>query len=63
MWRLSRRWPRAWATAPELADVGVLGGQGAGLLALLDKYFLDRTFNGVDLKADTAWLQRLAILD
>ena len=41
----------------------MLGGQGAGLLALLVKYFLDRTFNGVDLKADTAWLQRLAILD
>ena len=37
--------------------------EGAGLLALLDKYFLNRTFNGVDLKADTAWLQRLASLD
>ncbi len=52
MWRLSRRW----SDAPALANVRLLGGQGAGLLALLDKYFLDKNFNGVDLKADTAWL-------
>ena len=59
------------------ADVGVLSEQGVGVAAaravsgspvaeevwaLLDKYFLDRTFNGVDLAAERLRLQQMAPL-
>jgi hypothetical protein len=66
--------PHAYAAGP----AGVLAGQGAGVeavrpalpgspvadevWALLDKYFLDRSFNGIDFKAERLRLESLAPL-